>query len=54
MLSQISQPALAVVRAAEEGGEAAVSPWFIGGIVLAFLLLLLLGLVWFGGGRDHS
>jgi len=54
MLSQISQTALAVVRAAEENGEPAVSPWFIGGGVLAVLLLLLLGLVWFGGGRDHS
>ncbi|WP_408896075.1 hypothetical protein ACJ5H2_14285 [Nocardioides sp. R1-1] len=54
MLSQISQTALAVVLAAEESGEPAVNPWFIGGGVLAFLLLLLLGLVWFGGGREHS
>ena len=54
MLSQISQAAALVVNAAEEHGEAAVNPWFIGGAVLAFLLFLLLGLVWFGGGRDHS
>lgn len=54
MLSQINLTALAVVRAAEEHGEPAVNPWFIGGGVLAFLLFLLLGLVWFGGGRDHS
>ncbi|WP_200958827.1 hypothetical protein [Nocardioides sp. Root190] len=53
MFSQISLHALAVVSAAEES-EAAVNPWFIGGGVLAFLMLLLLGLVWFGGGRDHS
>ncbi|MCR1782386.1 hypothetical protein KVF89_07570 [Nocardioides carbamazepini] len=55
MLSQISQTALAAARAAEEHGEsAAVNPWLIGAGVLAFLLFLLLGLVWFGGGRDHS
>jgi hypothetical protein len=54
MLSQISQVALLVARAAEEHGEPAVNPWFIGGGVLAFLLFLVLGLVWFGGGRDHS
>ncbi|GAA3537056.1 hypothetical protein [Nocardioides daeguensis] len=54
MLSQISQVALLVARAAEEHGEPAVNPWFIGGGVLTFLLFLLVGLVWFGGGRDHS
>lgn len=45
---------LAVVRAAEEHGEPAVHPWFIGGATLAILLLMLVGLVAFGGGRDHS
>ena len=54
MLSQISLSALAVVSAAEEAGEPAVNPWVVGGGVLAFLLLLLFGLVSFGGGRDHS
>jgi hypothetical protein len=54
MLSQISQVSALLVRAAEAHGEPAVNPWFIGGGVLAFLLFLLLGLVWFGGGRDHS
>ena len=54
MLSQTSLSALAVISAAEEAGEAAVNPWIIGGGVLAFLLLLLFGLVAFGGGRDHS
>jgi len=49
-----SQTVLAVVRAAEEHGEPAVNPWFIGGGTLAILLLLLIGLVAFGGGRDHS
>lgn len=54
MLSQISLSALAVVSAAEEHGEPAVNPWFIGGGTLAFLLLLLLALIAFGGGREHS
>ncbi|GAA4802224.1 hypothetical protein ACFQ0K_13010 [Nocardioides caeni] len=54
MLSQINLAALAVVSAAEESGEAAVNPWVIGGVALGFLLFLLLALVWFGGGREHS
>ena len=54
MLSQISQVAALLVRAAEEHGDPGVNPWFIGGGVLAFLLYLLLGLGWIGGGRDHS
>ena len=51
---QMSQIVLAVVRAAEEHGEPAVNPWLIGGGTLALLLLLLVGVVAFGGGRDHS
>jgi hypothetical protein len=51
---QISQTALAVLRAAEEHGEPAVNPWIIGGGTLLFLLLMLAALVAFGGGRDHS
>ncbi|WP_188113389.1 hypothetical protein [Nocardioides humilatus] len=51
---QISLTALTLIQAAEEHGEPAVNPWFIGGGMLALLLFLLLALVWFGGGRDHS
>lgn len=51
---QISLTALAVLQAAEEHGEPAVNPWLIGGVALGILLLMLLGVVWFGGGRDHS
>jgi hypothetical protein len=51
---QISLTALAVLQAAEEHGEPAVSPWFVGGGALAILVLLLVALVMFGGGRDHS
>lgn len=54
MLSQISTLALTVASAAEEHGEPAVSPWLIGGGTLALLLLLLIGLIAFGGGREHS
>ncbi|WP_188111377.1 hypothetical protein [Nocardioides antri] len=51
---QISLTALAVLQAAEEHSEPAVNPWIIGGAALGILLLMLLALVWFGGGRDHS
>lgn len=54
MLSQTSQLALAVVRAAEELDAPAVPAWVVGGGALVFLLLLLLGLIAFGGGREHS
>ncbi|WP_370290130.1 hypothetical protein [Nocardioides sp.] len=54
MASQISTLALTVVRAAEEGGEGGVNPWLVGAGTLAFLLFLLIALVWFGGGREHS
>ncbi|HWI43385.1 MAG TPA: hypothetical protein VNS81_07175 [Nocardioides sp.] len=55
MLSQTSQLALALVRVAEEElGDPAVPAWAIGGGALALLLLLLLGLIAFGGGREHS
>jgi hypothetical protein len=51
---QISQTALALIQAAEEHGEPAVNPWLIGGGALAILLILLVALVAFGGGREHS
>ena len=54
MFSLISETALVVVRAAEESGDPALNPWLVGGGVLAFLLLALIGLIAFGGGRDHS
>lgn len=45
--------ALTLVASAEHG-EPAVSPYVVGGSALGLLLLLLLGLVAFGGGREHS
>ena len=35
-------------------GELAVSPYAVGGTALGILLLLLLGLLAFGAGREHS
>jgi hypothetical protein len=34
--------------------EPAVSPWLVGGGTFAVLVALLLGLLMFGAGRDHS
>jgi hypothetical protein len=46
-----------VVRAAEEHhvvNENVPNHWLVGGITLAILLALLLGLLIFGAGREHS
>ena len=45
---------LIVMAAEAEHGEAAVSPYVVGAIALALLLVLLLAVVSFGGGREHS
>ena len=37
-----------------EHGDPAVSPYAVGGIALALLLVLLAAVVSFGGGREHS
>jgi hypothetical protein len=43
-----------VLRAAEEGAHSGPNHWLIGGIVLLIFLGMLIGLVSFGGGREHS
>lgn len=44
-----------LIKAAEEThGAAAVSPILVGAISLGFLLVLLIGLLMFGKGREHS
>jgi hypothetical protein len=50
----LSQIAVFVTRAAEEAHEESIDPWIVGGIALAILLLMLVALVAFGGGREHS
>lgn len=43
-------------EAAEHGAEhsGAPSPYLVGGIALGILVAALVGLVTFGGGREHS
>jgi hypothetical protein len=43
-----------LIRAAEAGHEGGVNPWVVGVVVLAGLLTLLVALLAFGGGREHS
>lgn len=50
----MSLSALTIVAAAAEHGEPALSPYAVGGIALGLLLALLVALVAFGGGREHS
>jgi hypothetical protein len=45
---------LTVLAAEAETGGPVVSPFVVGGIALALLLVLLLAVVSFGGGREHS
>jgi acyl dehydratase len=51
----LSQTAVLVTRAAEEShGDPAVHPYVVGAIALGILLAMLVALVAFGGGREHS
>ena len=43
-----------ITLAAEAEAEPAINPYAVGGIALALLLVLLLAVVSFGGGREHS
>jgi hypothetical protein len=43
-----------ITTAAEASSEPAVNPWFIGLGVFVLLVALLVGLLMFGAGRDHS
>lgn len=38
----------------EAHSEPAVNPWLIGIITLAIFMAMLIGLLMFGAGRDHS
>ena len=43
-----------LARAAEAESEPAVHPYVIGAVTLVLLMVLLLAVVSFGGGREHS
>ncbi len=49
-----SQIALLVSRASEEHHEQVINPWYVGALALGILLAMLLALIAFGGGREHS
>ncbi|MBD3945982.1 hypothetical protein [Nocardioides ganghwensis] len=43
-----------ITLAAEAESEPAVHPYVIGAVTLVLLMVLLLAVVSFGGGREHS
>jgi hypothetical protein len=43
-----------IVMAAEGSSEGGVSPWFVGIGIFVLLGIVLLGLLVFGAGREHS
>ncbi len=43
-----------ILQQAAEHAEPAIHPYVIGAGVLFILLALLVAVVWFGGGREHS
>lgn len=43
-----------VLRAAEGGAHSGPNHWLVGGLVLLLFLVMLAGLLAFGGGREHS
>ncbi len=45
---------LAAAEGAEHHRDLGIEPWAVGLIFLAVLTLLMLGLLSFGKGRDHS
>jgi len=48
---------MSLILAAAEGaehGDPAISPYLVGAIALGSLLLLMVGLLAFGKGREHS
>lgn len=50
----LSETTLLLTRAAEAAHEESINAWVVGGITLAILLLMLVALLAFGGGREHS
>ena len=47
-------PYVAVLAAEEVVNENVPNHWLVGGVVLAFLFVLMIALLIFGAGREHS
>jgi hypothetical protein len=43
-----------LVSAATEAQSSGINPWVVGVSVLALLMILMLALLAFGGGREHT
>ena len=43
-----------ITAAAETSSAGGISPYAVGGIALGLLLVLMVGLLMFGKGREHS
>lgn len=54
MSAMLNTLVLAAAETAEHHGEPAVHPYAIGAVALGILLLALLLVIAFGGGREHS
>ena len=50
----LSQTSLLLIQAAEEHHEQVINPWIVGAVALGILLAMMVALVAFGGGREHS
>lgn len=50
----LSQISTLLVQAAEEHHEQVINPWIVGAIAFSLLVGMMLALVAFGGGREHS
>jgi hypothetical protein len=43
-----------LITLAAEAEKSGINHWLVGGITLAILLAMILGLLMFGAGREHS
>ena len=47
-------PAAPLLVSAAESGSTGINPFIVGGVVFLVLVLAMVALLAFGGGRDHS
>ncbi|MEO9323570.1 hypothetical protein ABFT23_08780 [Nocardioides sp. C4-1] len=53
-LSTVTALVTAAAEEAEQHGDPAVPVWVVGLLAFGILMSLLIGLIAFGGGREHS